>query len=304
MIFQDIKKEISKIIVGQNEMIESILIALLTQGHLLLEGLPGLAKTTTVNILAKTLGIDFKRVQFTPDLLPSDIIGAQIYDMSKNSFYIKQGPVFTNLLLADEINRAPAKVQSALLEAMQERQVTIAENCYKLPTPFIVMATQNPIEQEGTYSLPEAQLDRFMMKILLDYPDISDEFEILNRAEKNFNIEIKQVADAKTIENAKNEVENVHIDDELKKYILNIVFSTRKHQNLMYGSSPRGSIDLLKTSKAKAYLKGKDFVTPKDILEVVKPTLRHRVILTYEARAKNITPDYILDEIIKELPIP
>ena len=304
MIFQDIKKEISKIIVGQNEMIESILIALLTQGHLLLEGLPGLAKTTTVNILAKTLGIDFKRVQFTPDLLPSDIIGAQIYDMSKNSFYIKQGPVFTNLLLADEINRAPAKVQSALLEAMQERQVTIAENCYKLPTPFIVMATQNPIEQEGTYSLPEAQLDRFMMKILLDYPDISDEFEILNRAEKNFNIEIKQVADAKTIENAKNEVESVHIDDELKKYILNIVFSTRKHQNLMYGSSPRGSIDLLKTSKAKAYLKGKDFVTPKDILEVVKPTLRHRVILTYEARAKNITPDNILDEIIKELPIP
>ncbi len=304
MIFQDIKKEISKIIVGQQEMIESILIALLAQGHLLLEGLPGLAKTTTVNILAKTLGIDFKRVQFTPDLLPSDIIGAQIYDMSKNSFYIKQGPVFTNLLLADEINRAPAKVQSALLEAMQERQVTIAESCYKLPTPFIVMATQNPIEQEGTYSLPEAQLDRFMMKILLDYPDINDEFEILNRAEKNFDIEIKQVADAKTIENAKNEVENVHIDDELKRYILHIVFSTRKHQNLMYGSSPRGSIDLLKTSKAKAYLKGKDFVTPKDILEVVKPTLRHRVILTYEARAKNITPDYILDEIIKELPIP
>ncbi len=305
MIFDDIKREISKVIVGQEEMIEAILIAMLSEGHILLEGLPGLAKTMSIKTLSRVLGLDFKRVQFTPDLLPSDIIGAMIYDMRKGEFYVKKGPVFTNLLLADEINRAPSKVQSALLEAMGERQVTIDKDSYKLSSPFVVMATQNPIEQEGTYNLPEAQLDRFMMKVFIDYPSLDEELEVLNRAERGFEkLSVSKVANREDIERAKKEIEGIYIEEALKRYILNIVFATREHKDLMYGSSPRGSIDLLKASKAKAYLKGKDFVSPKDILEIAKPVLRHRVILSYEARAKGVGADEVLDKILESLPIP
>ncbi|WP_281951683.1 AAA family ATPase [Nitrosophilus kaiyonis] len=304
MIYQDLKKEIRKVIVGQEEMVESIIIALLNESHLLIEGMPGLAKTTTVKTLSQIIGLDFKRVQFTPDLLPSDILGAQIYNPAKNEFFIRKGPIFTNLLLADEINRAPAKVQSALLEAMQERQVTIDKYSYRLDEPFLVMATQNPIEQEGTYNLPEAQLDRFMMKVKVGYNDFDEEFEIIKRAEEGFSNKTSEILTKEDIKKAKKDVESIFIDDELKRYILKIVFATREHKSLMFGSSPRGSIDLLKASKAKAYLEGKDFVTPKNILEIAKPVLRHRVILTYEARAKGEDADTILDEILTKVPIP
>ncbi len=304
MIFQKIKDEIKKIVVGHEEMIDAVIIALLTEGHVLLEGMPGLAKTTTVKTLATALGIDHKRIQFTPDLLPSDIIGAEIFNPKLNEFKVKKGPIFTNLLLADEINRAPSKVQSALLEAMQERQVTIGDRSYKLSNPFVVMATQNPIEQEGTYRLPEAQLDRFMFKVLLDYNTLSEELEILNKAERNFDVKIDSVVSIEDIKKAKDEISSIFVDGALKEYILNIVFATRKHPEIMYGSSPRGSIDLLKASKAVSYKNKRDYVTPKDILEILKPTLRHRIILKYEARAKGVGADKIIDEIVNEVPIP
>ncbi len=304
MIFEKIKKEIRKVIVAQDEMVDSVIIALLSGGHILIEGMPGLAKTTTIKTLAKALGVDYKRIQFTPDLLPSDIMGAEIFNPKDSDFRVKKGPVFTNLLLADEINRAPSKVQSALLEAMGERQVTIGEKSYKLKEPFVVMATQNPIEQEGTYRLPEAQLDRFMMKIVLDYNTIDEEFEILNRAEKGFDKSVKSVVDALEIAKAKEEISKIFIDDALKRYILNIIFATRKHPDVMFGSSPRGSIDILKASKVIAYREKRDFVTPKDILDIVKPILRHRIILKYEARAEGKKSDSIIEEIVKEVPIP
>ncbi|BCD59888.1 MULTISPECIES: MoxR family ATPase [unclassified Nitratiruptor] len=304
MIFQSIKAEIQKVIVGQEEMIDAIILALLCEGHVLLEGLPGLAKTTTIKTLAQTLGIDSKRVQFTPDLLPSDITGAQIFNPKTGDFTIKHGPIFTNLLLADEINRAPAKVQSALLEAMQERQVTIAEESFALPFPFVVMATQNPIEQEGTYRLPEAQLDRFMFKIELGYNTPNEELEILERFEKKKEVQIQNVLSKEELKQAKEQVESIHIEKALKNYIVQIVQATRDHPDTMYGSSPRGSIDLLKASKAVAYKYGRDYVTPKDILDIVKPTLRHRVILNYEARAEGKNADMILESIMKEVPIP
>ena len=304
MIFNDLKKEIRKVIVGQEEMVEAIIIALLNESHLLIEGMPGLAKTTTIKTLSEIVGLDFKRVQFTPDLLPSDIIGAQIYNPAKNEFFIRKGPIFTNLLLADEINRSPAKVQSALLEAMQERQVTIDKYSYKLDEPFLVMATQNPIEQEGTYNLPEAQLDRFMMKVKVGYNSFDEELEIINRAESGFSNRPEQKVTKEDIKKAKEDVRNVFIDDAVKKYILRVIFATREHKSLMFGSSPRGSIDLLKAAKAKAYLNSKDFVTPKDVLEVAKPVLRHRIILSYESRAKGENADTILDEILTKVPIP
>ncbi len=300
----EIKKELAKVIVGQEEMIEALLIALTTQGHILLEGMPGLAKTTTIKTLAKTLGVEFKRIQFTPDLLPSDIVGASIYNPKTNDFTIKKGPVFTNLLLADEINRAGAKVQSALLEAMQERQVTIAEETLKLSNPFVVMATQNPIEQEGTYPLPEAQLDRFMLKIELHYNSFEQELQILEQSEKGFDVHISQVADAADIAATQSAIASIFAHEALKKYIISLIFATREHPDLLYGASPRGAIDLLKAAKAKAFIEGAKHIEPHHILSMLKPTLRHRIILTYEAKASGKKSDEILDQIAKKVPIP
>ncbi len=304
MIFEAIKQEIQKVIVGQEEMIEAIVTALLSEGHVLLEGVPGLAKTTTIKTLAKTLGVESKRVQFTPDLLPSDILGAQIFNPKTAEFVTKKGPIFTHLLLADEINRAPAKVQSALLEAMQERQVTIGETTYPLGFPFVVMATQNPIEQEGTYRLPEAQLDRFMLKITIGYNDPKEELEILRRSEAGYTAQISQVADLKSLRETKKRIEKIATADPLKEYIVSLIMATRSHPDVLYGASPRGSISLLKAAKVMAYRNGRDFVTPDDVLYMAKPTLRHRVILNYEAKAMGKKSDEILDEIIKNTPIP
>ena len=308
-----IKHEMKKVIVGQDEMIDALLIGLLCDGHILLEGVPGLAKTTTVNTLAKTLGLEFKRVQFTPDLLPSDIIGTEIYDPQKNSFKIKKGPIFTNLLLADEINRAPAKVQSALLEAMQERQVTIADETFKLPYPFLTLATQNPIEQEGAYSLPEAQLDRFMLKVVVGYNTKSEEIEIVTRIAEGKSEEVERVASAEDLETMKAQMKQVHIDEELKGYIVDLVFATREPERfglddlkeyIQYGASPRASINLYKGAQAHAFLRGKDFVTPVDIAAMAKDVLRHRIILSYEAEAEGITSDQIIERVLEAVPLP
>jgi len=308
-----IREEMRKVVVGQDKMIEGLLAGLLCRGHILLEGVPGLAKTTTVNALARTLGLDFKRVQFTPDLLPSDIIGTEIYDPSNNTFRIKKGPVFTNLLLADEINRAPAKVQSALLEVMQERQVTIGDESFKLDLPFLTMATQNPVEQEGAYELPEAQLDRFMMKIVVGYNSRSEELEIARRAANNSFGTIEQVATAEDLDRIRNEAMAVHLDEEVEKYIIELIFATRQPERygigdiknyIEFGASPRASIDMYKASRAVAYLKGQDFVSPIEIAYIAKEILRHRIILSYEAQAEGITQDYIVDRVLRAVPIP
>ena len=308
-----IKHEIQKVIVGQDEMIDALLIGLLCDGHILLEGVPGLAKTTTVNTLAKTLGLDFKRVQFTPDLLPSDIIGTEIYDPQQNSFKIKKGPIFTNLLLADEINRAPAKVQSALLEALQERQVTIADETFPLDYPFLTLATQNPIEQEGAYSLPEAQLDRFMLKVVVGYNTKAEEIEIISRIAEGKSDEVERIASSEDLETIKEEMHKIHIDEALKAYIVDLVFATREpkkygleslEEYIQYGASPRASINLYKAAQAHAYLKGKDFVTPVDIAAMAKEVLRHRVILSYEAEAEGVTSDEIIEKVIEAVPLP
>lgn len=310
---QNVKNEIQKLIVGQGNVIDSLLIALICEGHVLLEGVPGLAKTTMINTLAKTLGLDFGRVQFTPDLLPSDIVGAQIYNPKNSEFETKHGPVFTNLLLADEINRAPAKVQSALLEAMQEKQVTIADNSYKLPYPFFVLATQNPLESEGTYSLPEAQLDRFMMKINVDYNTKKEEMQIARRVAYKSNIIIEEVMNAQVLEELKSKLDSIHVDEEIEEYMADIIFATRQPELyglselkslIRFGASPRGTIDLHKASRAKALISGRDYVTPVDVVFVSKEVLRHRIILGYEAEADDITTDDVLDKIIEVLPIP
>ena len=303
---QDIKKEVSKIVVGHESLIDSMLIALLSDGHLLVEGVPGVAKTTAINALSHTLGLNFSRIQFTPDLLPSDITGTQIYNQKEHSFEVKKGPVFTNLLLADEINRAPAKVQSALLEVMQEKQVTIGEESFKLNLPFLVMATQNPVESEGAYNLPEAQLDRFMMKVNVGYNTFEEEFEIVNKIAKEevkFD-KINQVASKSDLEVMKNECKSVHVDDAITKYMLQIIFATRENKNLNFGSSPRGSIDMFKASRARAYIDGKDYVTPFDVAKVAVDVLKHRVILNYEAEAKGMRAEEIIQDIIKEIKAP
>lgn len=308
-----LKKELSKAVIGQETMIEGLLIGLLCDGHILVEGVPGLAKTTTINALSKAIGLDSKRIQFTPDLLPSDIIGAQIYNPQDHSFSIKKGPLFTNLLLADEINRAPAKVQSALLEVMQERQVTIAEETFKLEKPFLVMATQNPIEQEGVYALPEAQLDRFMMKIVVQHNTEEDELEIMRKAASKTFGTVEAVLHKEDLYTLQEAVSKVHIDEELEHYMVQIITATRDPkkfdleniaQNIMFGASPRASIDLYKAAKAKAFLRGNDFVSPADIGYVIHNILRHRIVLSYEARAKGIHADEIISEIIETLPIP
>lgn len=308
-----LKKELSKAVIGQEAMIEGLLIGLLCDGHILVEGVPGLAKTTTINALSRAIGLDSKRIQFTPDLLPSDIIGAQIYNPQDHSFSIKKGPLFTNLLLADEINRAPAKVQSALLEVMQERQVTIAEETFKLEKPFLVMATQNPIEQEGVYALPEAQLDRFMMKIVVKHNAEEEELEIMRKAASKTFGEVEAVLNKDDLYILQEEVTKIHIDEELETYIVQIISATRDPerfglqsiaQNIMFGASPRASIDLYKATKAKAFLRGNDFVSPADIGYVIHNILRHRIVLSYEARAKGVHTDEIISEIIETLPIP
>jgi MoxR-like ATPase len=312
-IVENIKTEISKVLVGQDKMIEGLLAGLLCRGHILLEGVPGLAKTTAVNALAKTLGLNFKRVQFTPDLLPSDIIGTEIYDPSNNTFKIKQGPVFTNLLLADEINRAPAKVQSALLEVMQERQVTIGDETFKIDLPFLVMATQNPVEQEGAYELPEAQLDRFMMKVVVGYNTKEEELEIARRVANNSFGEIQQVATIEDLNKIREEALQVHMDEEIEAYIIELVAATRDPKSygleeleayIEFGASPRASIDMYKAARAIAYLKGQDYVSPIEIAYIAKEILRHRIILSYEAQAEDVTQDEIIEKILAAVPIP
>ena len=308
-----LKKELSKAVIGQEEMIEGLLIGLLCDGHILVEGVPGLAKTTTINALSKALGLDSKRIQFTPDLLPSDIIGAQIYNPQDHSFSIKKGPLFTNLLLADEINRAPAKVQSALLEVMQERQVTIAEETFKLETPFLVMATQNPIEQEGVYALPEAQLDRFMMKLVVKHNSLENELDIMRKAATKKFEEVKPVLGKEDLHALQEALHEIHIDEELERYIVQLVSATRSPELhglenistcVMFGASPRASIDLYKASKAHAFLAGKTFVSPADIGAVIHNVLRHRIVLSYEARAKGMMTDEVISTIVETLPIP
>ena len=309
----DIKSEVQKVIVGHEELIDALLIGLISDGHILVEGVPGLAKTTAINALAQGLGLDFKRIQFTPDLLPSDITGTEIYDQKNAEFKVRKGPAFTNLLLADEINRAPAKVQAALLEVMQERQITIGEETYKLDDPFLVLATQNPVEQEGAYKLPEAQLDRFMLNVIVDYNSIDEEFEIVKRVADNAFGVINQVVSKEQLTALKAAAKEVNVDDAILKYILNIVFATRDPEQfgipeignyIEYGASPRASINIYKAVKAVAVLRGKDFVTPVDVAEVVGNVLRHRIILNYKAEANGITADYIVKTIMQHIKLP
>jgi len=308
-----LKQEISKIIIGQETTINALLTGFLCDGHILLEGVPGLAKTTLVKALSASTGLDFHRVQFTPDLLPSDILGAQIYNPRNNEFSIKRGPVFTNILLADEINRSPAKVQSALLEVMQEKQVTVGDESFKIDEPFLVLATQNPIEQEGAYALPEAQLDRFMFKVILNYNSKEDEFLIAKNSFDRENAKINQVLSKEDLIKMKKDVRDVHIDDELIKYIVTLIDATRNPQEyeleelsdlILFGASPRGTIDLLKASKATAYLRNCDYVTPVDIGYIFKSTIRHRIGISYEAEAQGLNSDNILNKILKTIPIP
>ena len=308
-----VKKEVSKVVVGQEKMIDSLLISLLCEGHILIEGVPGLAKTTTVNALSKALGLHFKRAQFTPDLLPSDILGAEIYDPQTNQFKIKKGPIFTNLLLADEINRAPAKVQSALLEVMQEKQVTIGDTSFKLEPPFFVMATQNPVEQEGVYQLPEAQLDRFMLKLVVGYNTKTEELEIARRISSGKFEEISAVLDADELNELKEAVKNIHVDAEVEEYMIELVNATRHPEEygldevkeyIQFGASPRVSIDMFKAVKAMAFMRGKDFVTPVDVAYIIKELMRHRIVLTYEAEAEGVTTDSIIQKVIETVSIP
>ena len=308
-----LKKEIAKGVIGHEDMIDALLIGLVTNGHILIEGVPGLAKTTAVNAIAKALNLEFKRVQFTPDLLPSDIIGAEIYDVKSGEFKIKHGPVFTNLLLADEINRAPAKVQSALLEVMQERQVTIGDSSFKIQNPFLVLATQNPIEQEGAYTLPEAQLDRFMFKIIVGYNTEAEEYEIAQKVANDSFATIEPVIFADELQQIKKEVKAVHIEDELSAYIVRLVFATRNPKKygieelqkyIAFGASPRATIDMLKAVKARAYLRNNNFVSPIDIALTIKDVLRHRIILSYDAIAEGISSDDIVQKILESIEIP
>lgn len=301
-----IREEVAKVIVGQEKLIDRLILAMVTGGHILLEGVPGLAKTLSVNTLAKALGLDFKRISFTPDLLPADVVGTLIYSPKTGEFTPKKGPVFTNLLLADEINRAPAKVQSALLESMQERQVTIGEETYRLPEPFLVLATQNPIEQEGTYPLPEAQVDRFMFKCLVETPSKADERRIMQRfAENAAAPEAKTVCTAQDIETLRATLKEVYCDEKVGDYILDIVFKTREaNEMIQNGASPRATLAMNLAARGNALLHGRAYATPQDVKEVVHDVLRHRILLTYEAEAENITSDKVIDKILSEVPVP
>jgi len=304
--------EIEKIMVGQYYLIERLLIGILANGHILVEGVPGLAKTTAVKTLAQAIAINFKRIQFTPDLLPADLMGTQIYLPKTGDFTVKKGPLFSNIILADEINRAPAKVQSALLEAMQERQVTIGDETFKLEDPFLVMATQNPIEQEGTYPLPEAQVDRFMLKLRVSYPTKKEEKEIMQRIADRKSIDINPVVSPQEIVESRNLVDHIYIDDKLQDYIVDIVFATREpkaygidvEEMIAYGASPRASIYLNQAAKAYAFLQGRGYVTPQDVKSIGLDVLRHRVLLTYEAEAEELTADDIVMKIFDNVEVP
>ncbi len=305
--------EINKVIVGQKHMIERLLIGLLGQGHILLEGVPGLAKTLAINTLSQAVSGAFSRIQFTPDLLPADVIGTLIYNMKSNDFTIKKGPIFANFVLADEINRAPAKVQSALLEAMQEKQVTIGDETFSLDKPFLVMATQNPVEQEGTYPLPEAQVDRFMLKTVIDYPKLEDEQQIVRSNLKGDFEKIKPVVSVKEILKAQESVREVYMDEKIEKYILDIIFATRYPERynleelkplISFGASPRGSINLATAAKCYAFIKRRGYVIPEDVRAVVLDVLRHRIGLTYEAEAENITSEEIVNKIVNVIEVP
>jgi MoxR-like ATPase len=309
----EIRQEVNKVIVGQEKLIDRMIIAMITGGHILLEGVPGLAKTTAVRTLAAALGLQFQRISFTPDLLPADVIGTMIYNPKEGTFTPKRGPVFTNLLLADEINRAPAKVQSALLEAMQERQVTISDNTYKLPELFLVMATQNPIEQEGTYPLPEAQVDRFMLKCIITYPSRDDERRIMNRFTKKQTATVKPVITAEKINELRDTLEQVYCDEKVGDYILDIVFATRDPKahklpvladHIQMGASPRATLCLNLAARANAMLNGRAYATPQDVKEIAHEVLRHRILLTYEAEAEEITTDNVITDILNTLPVP
>ncbi len=305
--------EMNKVIVGQKDMIERLLIGLLGNGHILLEGVPGLAKTLAINTLSKAVQASFSRVQFTPDLLPADVVGTMIYNMKENDFMIKKGPIFANFVLADEINRAPAKVQSALLEAMQERQITIGDTTFKLDEPFLVMATQNPVEQEGTYPLPEAQVDRFMLKVVIDYPKIADEQKIMRQNLNNGFATVNPVVSVEQIIKAREAVNEVYMDEKIEKYILDIIFATRYPEKynlanlkdlINFGASPRGSINLAKAAKCYAFIKRRGYVIPEDVRAVVTDVLRHRIGITYEAEAENVTTVDIINSIINEVEVP
>ncbi len=301
-----IREEVGKVIVGQERLIDRLVLALITDGHILLEGVPGLAKTLSVNTLAKALGLDFRRISFTPDLLPADVVGTLVYSPKTGEFTPKKGPVFTNLLLADEINRAPAKVQSALLESMQERQVTIGDETYRLPQPFLVLATQNPIEQEGTYPLPEAQVDRFMFKCLVETPSKADERRIMERfAQGAKPPEANTVATPEDIATLRATLKEVYCDEKVGDYILDIVFKTREASEMIQiGASPRATLALNKAARANALVHGRAYATPQDVKEIAHDVLRHRILLTYEAEAEGITSDKIIDKILSEVPVP
>jgi len=309
-----LKDAIAEVIVGQNELIDKILIGMLANGHILLEGVPGLAKTLTVNTLAKSINTSFQRIQFTPDMLPADLIGTLIYNQKTSGFETRKGPIFSNIILADEINRAPSKVQSALLEAMQERQITIGEDTYKLDSPFLVLATQNPIEQEGTYPLPEAQVDRFMMKLKVDYPQKDEERQILrSSARTDIKKQKKSTIKATSILKAQKAINDIYVDEKVEEYVLNLVFATRnpvKHgledlsQLIQYGASPRATINLILASKARAFVEGRGYITPEDVRYIGKDVLRHRVILTYEAEAEELTSEDIIQRLFDSIEIP
>lgn len=308
-----LREEIGHVIIGQSHMLDRLLIGLLSNGHVLLEGVPGLAKTLTIKSLAQAIHAKFSRIQFTPDLLPADVIGTLIYNQQRNEFVVRKGPIFANFILADEINRAPAKVQSALLEAMQERQVTIGDTTYKLDEPFLVLATQNPLEQEGTYPLPEAQVDRFIMKVVVDYPKMAEEQLILRQNIQCAFATINQVVSIQEVTNAKELTRQVYMDEKIEQYILDIVFATRQPEKykleklkplISYGASPRGSINLGLAAKAQAFLNKRGFVIPEDVRSICKDVLRHRIGLTYEAEAENVNVVDVIEDVLKQINVP
>jgi MoxR-like ATPase len=310
---EHVKVEVRKSLVGQDQMLSRLLIALLTGGHVLLEGVPGLAKTTAIKALARAIHCKFNRIQFTPDLLPADLIGTLIYNPREGSFSTKKGPIFANLILADEINRAPSKVQSALLEAMQERQVTIGDQSYALEDPFLVLATQNPIEQEGTYPLPEAQVDRFMLKVVVDYPSKQEERKVVDTVLDDIQRELKPVLEPQQLLEIRKIVASIYMDDKVKDYVLDVVSATRNPEAynmkelkplIEYGASPRASINLCLAARANAFLSGRGYVTPQDIKEIAYDVLRHRVILTYEAEAEEQTPEDVVKKVLESVPVP
>ena len=311
--FRKIVTEVNRVLVGQETLVQRMLIGLLTGGHLLIEGVPGLAKTTAVASLAKAINTGFQRIQFTPDLLPADLIGTQVYRPQDQTFVVQKGPLFSNLVLADEINRAPAKVQSALLEAMQERQVTIGSETFKLDNPFLVMATQNPVEQEGTYPLPEAQTDRFMLKVVVDYPNRDEELLILRRMSKtSISVEVNAVTNPEQILAAQKLIDSIHVDEKVEGYVVDIVMATRSpesyglnlKQMIQFGGSPRATINLVLAAKAVAFLAGRGYVTPADVREIALDVLRHRVAVTFEAEAEELTSEAIVMQILNHIPMP